>query len=111
MRPTLEQLQAMSDASLFVHWLEGRFPFEAAECGRCITQHLVSPCGGHALYQREASALTGDFYDQDRNKSVEEKGAFLRGHLEEFIALRLFYDPLYRQDVQQETPAEQLAVA
>jgi hypothetical protein len=88
-------LDKMSNMELTKCWQEGCFPFEFANCGHCMTQHALSGCGypSHLHFLKRCAEVSRGFYNCD--SGPEETGAFLRAHLEEFIALRLFYDSLY----------------
>lgn len=87
-RATLEQLKAMGDKELTDQWHRGSFPFDFAPCGHCMTGHLL----GHVVCHSEIrSALMGMGYF----KFSTTVTTFLREHIEELYALRLFHDEIY----------------
>lgn len=95
MRPTLEQLKATTAEQLHNLWLQGDFPFEYAKCGQCLTSHVGVNCHPgitaqmNAMGHRANAIIPGDLKTYVVN--------FLKEHLEELYALRLFYDDLYPQ--------------
>jgi hypothetical protein len=110
MRPTLEQLKAMSLHILEAHWLDWEFPFDQAKCGRCITGHhqeLNDGCHriGHNKFRVLVSALgpTGaSRWERWKGNHLPNYGQtvtpkWLAANLEELYAMRLFYDSLYPQ--------------
>ena len=84
MRATLEQLKAMSNEELYNLWGAAEFPFEAASCGYCLTNHGCGFCGSH----------------KDIVPFRLADPRIMREHLEELYALRLFYDSLYPRSVE-----------
>lgn len=105
MRLTLEQLRAMSNDRLGDAWQDEEWPFDTmAGCGRCLVHHAEAwiGCRSHPNVTREATRLIPELI------FGEERVAFIRERLEEFIALRLFYDSLYPPA---EVPAAEPVVA
>jgi|SRR5712664_4507981 len=102
MRLKLEQLKVMDDEQLAAHWDRGGFPFEGARgCGACLTGHAIknSLCGEkHEALSAQVAAL-GDIGPRADNMQ------FVRKHLEQLYALRLFYDSLYPQPAESESNA------
>lgn len=91
MRLTLEQLKGMSAARVKTVWDNSEFPFDSMDgCRLCLTQHstITFFCEhkNHAEIKKNIQVMGQD-------NSAE----FLKGHLEELYALRLFYDSLYPQ--------------
>jgi len=101
MRATLEELKAMSDDDLHKYWAIGGFPFELANCGACLTQHTYTsymPCKNlhHLQFIGRIKATIGD------NADIPQ----VRAHLEELLALRLYFDSLYPQPAEPEPASE-----
>lgn len=95
MRLTLEELRAMSDERLGWQWASGGWPFENMPgCQRCLVHHSRAWMGENGCKQHPGITAQAT---QLLPKLIlgEERVAFIREHLEEFIALRLFYDSLY----------------
>jgi len=106
MRATLEELRAMSDNHLQNAWLTGEWPFDTlTKCARCLVHHAEAwmGCRYHPNVTREATRLIPKFI------FGKERVAFIREHLEEFIALRLFYDSLYSPSEEVPSPTDALA--
>lgn len=94
MRFTLEQLKAMSNYEIARRWGDGDFPFDgAAGCGHCLTSHDVyGACtlAEHEEFRARAKELWGKL-----ENSRGGLGNVILANMEEFYALRLFYDSLY----------------
>jgi hypothetical protein len=105
MRYTLEQLKGMDDKELGNHWYTGKFPFDVMkECGKCLASHRVLTCQVHGDIATPPFKVVSSCQDA--------VGAYLRPHLEEYLAARLFHDSLYPQPVAESRTeaAETLAV-
>jgi hypothetical protein len=107
MRLTLEQLKAMTPFEVKQVWRGGDFPFDhVADCHSCMTGHhpgYAWGCGSHPQLSDAIATIVASFHD------ILEPNT-LYAHLEEFYALRLFYDSLYPQTVEA-TPQTEQAIA
>lgn len=110
MRMTLEQLKAMDVDMLEAHWLDWQFPFDQAKCGRCVTGHhedYKNGChvAGHNKMRVQVTRLStpGETaWERFKSNHFPNYGQsiakeWLKANLEEFYALRLFYDSLFLQ--------------
>lgn len=119
MRYTLEQLKAMSEDLLQAHWLDWEFPFDAANCDRCVTGHHESFKGG-CRFHNKLRVLVTDLgeplaesswwihFKSIFHRGQDVNGAWLKKNLEELYALRLFYDSLYPPSEPSPAPAEEV---
>src|SRR5260221_11174407 len=97
MRLELEQLKAMDDDDLRMHWSRGFFPFESMNtCSKCLTEHAEFK--GDKNYSCDHDAMAEEILRLSRNFVHRPSGAELREHLEQLYALRLFYDSFYPQE-------------
>lgn len=102
-RHTLEQLKAMSDDQLQVHWTQQRFPFDLmTECDACLTMHWSERKACHP----EVSDATAAHLSRGESGVRTNSPLALRKNLEQLYALRLFYDHLYPQPAEPQ-PDEQ----
>src|SRR5229473_3104882 len=101
MRATLKELKAMSNLQLYRHWFFGRFPFESAKCGDCLTAHGSGRfCQRHPQITEAISVMKLDGITQE-----ERRCEVLHEHLEELYAIRLYFDSLYRPAESEESHA------
>lgn len=108
MRATLEQLRAMSNYEIARRWGDGEFPFDAAAgCGHCVTSHDVyKACtlAEHTEFRSRAKELWRKLEGGEGSL-----GDVILANIEEFYALRLFYDSLYSPSEEAPSPTEALA--
>jgi hypothetical protein len=101
MRPTLEELKAMSDAELYNHWQYGHFPFEQlSSCGHCLTEHVFYKDSESMACREESHAEIVHNVDRRWRQPIKF-GDQLRPHLAELYAARLFFDHLYTLEEQE----------
>jgi hypothetical protein len=92
MRVTLEELKAMSDRDLDNHWIMGKWPFDyAAGCHKCLSMHARGWCS-----IPEHTNFTTSLPPKIQSNGVIE---YIRAHIDELYAARLFYDSLYPQTI------------
>ena len=108
----LQELKKLSPYELYDHWVQSRFPFDKATCGRCLTMHL-NYCGLslHSLL----AMVAPDAHDGSRpcGPTKEGLGGYLIDHLEELYAARLFYKYFYPHapEVEEPQPVEETVEA
>lgn len=88
---TLDKLRAMNDDQLFSHWGRANYPFDRANCHTCMTGHVcLGYCAGHQEIIDAMLGLHSPGYYESAN-IVE----FIKAHLEELIAIRMFHRDKY----------------
>jgi hypothetical protein len=94
----LAELKKMDRDELYDLWYAGKFPFEIAACGACITQHRHE--SRRFCREGEDHAILSDIiaHIPGANDSTPYK-EFLFSNLEQLYAARLFYAQFYRDPV------------
>lgn len=105
MKLSLDELKAMNDKELFDQWMSARFPFESlSDCRQCLTLHGLFGCamGFHPNVAAQVHAL-------GHQTLTHRDVSWLRAHLEELYAMRLYFDSLYPQTVEPAEPSPEPA--
>lgn len=89
----LSELKNVPAPDLFTMWMRAEFPFDAASCRLCVTQHGYELCEIH----QELSKLSASV------KNCEK----VKDNLEQIFALRLFFADLYLTPVPQDALEEE----
>jgi len=83
----LSELQKLGNSELRERFIWGKFPFDYAGCGKCVSQHGFFGCREHEQFAHDAAPV-----------GIVDNGQ-LRRNLSEIFALRLFYADLYANPV------------
>jgi hypothetical protein len=102
---TLKQLKAMSRTELLNHWGNALFPFDNARCGNCLTYHKFIGCE-RSEHQNLVDSAKQIPLHKFKFKYGVDMGLGLRGNLEQFFAMRLFYADQYEMPVPVDALAE-----
>ena len=90
MRATFEQLKGMNHNQLKALWWYSKFPFdEASECGNCLVQHNLLYNSCKVIEHQKLIKLVRELDIMQTN---------LPASIEQFYALRLFFDDFYPKD-------------
>lgn len=74
-------------------WSHGQFPFDAAKCGNCLTEHATLGLGcGHSEIGEAVRAMGLRSLVENRNGTT---GEFLIANYEELLALREKFSSFY----------------
>jgi hypothetical protein len=108
MRVTLDELKAMSALEIQQRWARSIFPFDGArKCNHCMTSHHgldTEFCSAeeHGQLRKQAHDFWSKAVEQAADKVFV--GEIIKDNIEQFYALRLFYDSLYPQLVTESVP-------
>ena len=99
---TLNELKELSSRKLYAMWNRGEFPYDFAKnCGMCLVQHRTMPSGcwqsGHVDLK----------HDVPKPPLWLGQARWLKNHLEELYALRVFYAKLYPKPLQVAEPVDE----